>query len=682
MSCFICSDTLNSPLDLLRHIKLFHCFDRIAEYKCLEPDCHRTYNSFDSFSKHTKGHINVGFQQLENILPNNTSINIIKGTNNDKIDISEIVIPNLDVTVDAFQKIVTMNAVSVISKWYNEAVVPRNKVQGLINDINVFNSNCMEVLKNKVLKTLERNKCDLISISEISDMFNVINKPFINLESEYKQFKFLEELGVFIKPVEIAVGSRNKDIVKRGNVVIDSVYVNVCFIPLRSVFIKFFEQPNVLTTILKYFNDMKSMKGEIICSFIQSEFWKDKCLNNPGKIIIPFFLYFNEYETANPLGSHAGKKKIRAAYISFGSCFPPEFNSSLNYIFLALLFNANDRKEFGNKNIFKELIVEINHLQNNGINININNQNYTLYFSLALILGDNLGLHSMLGFSESFMANFPCRFCKSSKFDCNYSVICDSTKSRNEENYLQDLTTNNLSLTGINEECVWNQVNGFHAVHNYSVDLMHDILEGVCSYDICGILYEFIINFKYFSLEQLNNRIQYFNYGSLDVQNKPQIITIEVIKKKKKIKMSASEMLCFSRHLGVMIGDLIPKDAEYWQLYILLRKIIEIVTLKSIQPSYALLLKTLISEHHQLYLKLFNTNLKPKHHHLLHYPDIMKKVGPLSHLWSMRYESKHRESKLTGHSITSRKNICLTLALKHQLKFAYRLLSKSSILSS
>jgi len=62
--CIICSDTLNSPLDLLRHIKLFHCFDRIAEYKCLEPDCHRTYNSFDSFSKHTKGHINVSFQQL------------------------------------------------------------------------------------------------------------------------------------------------------------------------------------------------------------------------------------------------------------------------------------------------------------------------------------------------------------------------------------------------------------------------------------------------------------------------------------------------------------------------------------------------------------------------------------------------------------------------------------------
>lgn len=106
-------------------------------------------------------------------------------------------------------------------------------------------------------------------------------------------------------------------------------------------------------------------------------------------------------------------------------------------------------------------------------------------------------------------------------------VICDSTKSLNEENYLQDVVTNNLSLTGIYEECVWNQINGFHAVLNYSVELMHDIL-GICSYDMSGILDEFIFNFKYFSLEQLNNRIQYFNYGSLDVKNKPQIITNDV----------------------------------------------------------------------------------------------------------------------------------------------------------
>lgn len=83
------------------------------------------------------------------------------------------------------------------------------------------------------------------------------------------------------------------------------------------------------------------------------------------------------------------------------------------------------------------------------------------------------------------------------------------------------------------------------------------------------------------------------------------------------------------------------------QLYILLQQIIQIVTLKSIQPGHILLLKTLIIEHHELYLELFKTNLKPKFHHLLHYPYIMSKFGPVSHLWLMQYESKHRESKLT-----------------------------------
>jgi len=276
------------------------------------------------------------------------------------------------------------------------------------------------------------------------------------------------------------------------------------------------------------------LTGGVVCSYFQSKVWKEKCRNDIDKIIIPFFLYFDEYETNNPLGAHAGKKKIGAVYVSFGSCIPAEFQSSLNYIFLALLFIANDRKEFGNKNIFKELINEINYLRTEGVIVNLRNENYTIYFSLALIIGDNLGLHSMLGFNESFNANYPCRFCLCSKMECNYLVVQDESKMRNEENYSQGVAIDDLSLTGINELCVWNQTIDFHVVYNYSVDLMHDILEGVCSYDLSGILYEFIINMKCFSLDTLNNRLQYFNYGPFEVQNKPQLISMDVIRNKKK----------------------------------------------------------------------------------------------------------------------------------------------------
>jgi len=121
--------------------------------------------------------------------------------------------------------------------------------------------------------------------------------------------------------------------------------------------------------------------------------------------------------------------------------------------------------------------------------------------------------------------------------------------------------------------------------------------------------------------------------------------------------MLASEMLCFTRYLGLIIGDLIPEDSDLWELYKILKKILDISLCKSVRLSDSVLLKTLISEHHQLYLRLFSSNLKPKHYHIVHYPFIIQKSGPLALFWSMRFEAKHKELKDTAHAITSRKNI-------------------------
>ena len=62
-----------------------------------------------------------------------------------------------------------------------------------------------------------------------------------------------------------------------------------------------------------------------------------------------------------------------------------------------------------------------------------------------------------------------------------------------------------------------------------------------------------------------------------------------------------------------MIGNLIPEDGEYWQLYKYLRQIIDIVTSPRIIRSDAKILKALIVNHNQLYLDLFGS-LKPKLH--------------------------------------------------------------------
>lgn len=98
---------------------------------------------------------------------------------------------------------------------------------------------------------------------------------------------------------------------------------------------------------------------------------------------------------------------------------------------------------------------------------------------------------------------------------------------------------------------------------------MHDLLEGVCNYDMSIIIRNLILEFKYFSLEDLNNRIQFFDYGPIEIKNRPPLITEHSLKSNNTTicKMSASEMWCFVRFFGLMIGDLVPMESEFLKLY-------------------------------------------------------------------------------------------------------------------
>uniref|UniRef100_A0A2S2QGP6 Uncharacterized protein n=1 Tax=Sipha flava TaxID=143950 RepID=A0A2S2QGP6_9HEMI len=62
-----------------------------------------------------------------------------------------------------------------------------------------------------------------------------------------------------------------------------------------------------------------------------------------------------------------------------------------------------------------------------------------LYFELELILRDNLGLHLITGFVESFSSNFCCRICIMEKSDIKVKCYEDKSLFRNIEQYFNDL---------------------------------------------------------------------------------------------------------------------------------------------------------------------------------------------------------------------------------------------------
>jgi len=208
---------------------------------------------------------------------------------------------------------------------------------------------------------------------------------------------------------------------------------------------------------------------------------------------------------------------------------------------------------------------------------------------------------------------------------------------------------------------------------------MHDIYEGVCEYDLSQILLQYIVNLKLFTLQDLNNRIGAFDFGISELSNR-----IPFLKREKlnnyRLGFSATQVMRFMKYFSLIIGDLVPPDDSHWELYLSLRAIIDILNARSFFLQEVKYLQCLITEHHEIYIRLFGNTLKTKHHNMLHYPRLMLRIGPLVNIWCMRFEAKHKESKMESHIITSRKNLPFTLAMKHQLKLNDRLLNEISLI--
>lgn len=395
-----------------------------------------------------------------------------------------------------------------------------------------------------------------------------------------------------------------------------------------------------------------------------------------GKIAIPYFLYIDDFEINNPLRSHANFQSIAAIYYSFPLL---KNNSKLSNIFLAALIKSVDLKEFGNDPCLIQLIDEINYLEKEGLTIFTNFGKFHVHFILGQVLGDNLGLNSVLEFSKSFSSNYYCRFCKIHKSIanslCEENVLC----MRNIVNYTEDVAKMNFSETGISKSSILNTISSFHVTENYCIDVMHDIFEGICHYDMCHIIKYYIETAQLISLSNLNKRKINFNYGPIEVGNISPEITENHLKKFH-LKMSAKEMMTFVHFFSIMIGDLISENDEVWNFYLTLIKIIDILISYNFSDSKIMYLEQLISQHNSMYIRLFNDTLKPKHHFLIHYSTIIKNSGPPRHYWCFRHEGKHKEIKMyaRGTSSRSRKNITLTLAKKYQYKFAHSLLQPNT----
>lgn len=702
--CPFCESQLHCKDDFMNHVKIRHKTLMSNVCRCQIDNCSRSFNNFYAYKKHYfREHSTpcndvpkTSNKTLENSTIDSELSNQLNGpnpsfTNNSRDGDVEYLTPgssnslkqNTDAVIEspkmqtlshdrtdfsttAFQSLVDQELSSFVSEIFAEASLPRSLVHKLISKWqDLYGSKFIPILKEKCTQTSNHQQ----TLSELNAMLTVLQKGFDKFNSNYQSIQYFQAESSLIKPQSVVINStvNSKTLGKKRRAVISNAEIQI--VPMKDVLKIFLETPTVLSEILDYTSRCKA--SETIISSIQCEVWQRIEVKHPGKLLLPLIVYFDDFEVNNPLGSRANIRKLGAVYFSIAS-IPPEFSSMLENIFLAQLHQTKDHKTAGNGRTFAHIIDQIKDLQTNGLTITLDGQQQTVYFALLTIIGDNLGMNEICGFSTSFNSENYCRLCTAGKMETR-KQLCENIDSLRSKNDYEAHCKN--GTFGIKMECAFNEIPGFHVIENASLDPMHDLFEGICRYEIPKILNILINETHFFSLEILNARLQHFDMQKEFGKNKPISIPEKALKSQHLV-ISASEMVFLIENLGILIGDLITINHEAWELYLLLREIVEIVMNPSITKTMTQLLETLLEEHHSLYMKIFAEPLKPKHHFLIHYPRLMRRLGPLKLLSCFRFEAKHKELKDYARAIRSRRNCAYSLALKHQLSLSNRFRNK------
>lgn len=672
MNCYLCEIFLPSEKFFSKHFRLMHNKKENSVYKCTFDNCEQYVAKLQHFKKHFQNHISESQQQLNTSLnveparitlevsPNSPS-NTQPPTSSDSEDSSAVVDeydnPDLSLSISKAASVKSpSNGGMQFSLWCHSK---SNFTKKDVSDIrkNVLN-NIVSPIMNEIDKFVTENnlKENLSSKLNVLDLQTEISEVFKNC-NDYKIKKWSQSRDLINNFTEFTINKELEEVVFRGEVTFKEKNVTGVLMPISFQIRKLFEKSDTLLTVLEG-NGQGPMPET---NFMNSALWKEKSaiFSDSNKIALPIFLYMDDSEINNALGSHCDP--VCFVYYSF----PAIKNCD---IFVASFIKSKDFKKYGNEKCLYVLLKELKKLEEEGIEIKTSKGVKTVHFVLGLIIGDNLALNSILGFTTSFNHSHFCRFCKMSKLSSGKENQLDRSLLRTKCNYNEDILCNNLRLTGVQSECIFHNIRSFHCTTNYSVDIMHDIFEGVCHYNLCHII-KYFIEKKFFTLECLNHRKLFFNYGEKESGNKSPEININHLNKCH-LKMSASEMMTFVHLFPLMVGDLIPHDDEIWLFFLQFLEIIEILLLYNISQDLLYHLDNLIKCNLRDYVTYFEDNLKPKHHFMLHYKDVIHYSGPPRFYWSFRYESKHRDFKVYAKVNNCRKNICVSFAKKYELQFA------------
>lgn len=508
----------------------------------------------------------------------------------------------------------------------------------------------------------------------ISDTADVLSKTksyvltkIKSIESTYRRNELMKKNPIYVEPVEKAMGLKwNTKNTPQLDIPDHRIaQTKFSFVKISDTLRSLFSVAEFKSLFIRH-NESKHncIEGEYIdycCGNISKN---NAVFRSKDTVVIQ--LGIDEFEVCCGLKSKSTKHKIFGVYFHIRN-MPIKYASKLDNIKLVALCPSNNFKESGccDDNVIEEIVRDLQVLERDGINVG---DNAHLKVSLFNISCDNLGANVLFGFAQSFAAEYYCRFCECLKVETKEMVNENVTKRRSKESYNHQIerlaASPDLGLKdtkGIKKNCLFNRLNSFHVSTNLSIDIMHDIFEGVIPFFLKSF-FQYCVDHGISTHSDLIRRIRDFNYGTLNTRNKPSLLQMS----SGHLGQCAIQLYCIMIHMPFIFIDLRDRLIDIWPIMTSLLECLKIVCSYKIRECDIQQLIRKTEEHLSAMITHFNIKLKPKHHNLLHYPHVIREMGPLKLMWMMRYESKHKYFTDSAKKTQNFINITKSLSISHQ----------------
>ena len=656
---FICKNEFCNQIcldmeEMVRHIRS-HLNEVGSVVQCPHTNCFKIFRSKNAFNIHLSRKHPKKYAQVRecNMTEPSNSFDLVRN--------EECVFDDANESVEDCQII---DLREIIMKFYlkveTEYLLPTSTVTKISNSLHNLLELSHTNLKNFLSFELHRLGIEKETVESILNKFSQTDQlymmhcgdpklPIIN--TNYQRFATYKSYFQFVEPIQFVLGSKDGKPIYGYHVPL-TLTLNVLL--SKKVVSDAIDKKEISNRcILTDFKDGLVFQNHEVLS-------KKKC--------IYLFVYQDAFELVNPLGSAKNTQKVIGMYFSIGNVHP-RYRSKLDSLYLIMLIKEKDFFYFGQEKCFKYLIQELKDLESSGIFF----KGERIPVVVASILGDNLGSHYIGGFLENFSGQHFCRYCPITKNNfLAKPYLSHELRTINQyEQCIRKIEVSDLILyKGIKCNSIFNQLKHYHVMTpGLPPCLAHDLFEGIVPLDMSLMIKYFVRDKKWFTATLFNKRLKNHSFKPPENSNKPAGINLKTFR----LSGHAVQNWYFLRFFSIMIGDkIIDKDDKVWQLYLLLKTICEFICAPAICIEQVAYLQVLIEEYLECRSFLFPDEiLKPKHHFLSHYPQLIFQFGPLIRLWTLRYESKHSYFKKCARTCNNFINITKSLTIKHQLKFAY-----------